>query len=152
MTTADRMAVLDAGVVQQVGTPEELFDNPVNRFVAEFVGTTNFLAGSYDSARCLFDIDGLGAIPLDRPASAISVRPHTLALAPEDSAADSQRIWFDARVTEREFVGEFTRYGVRAGGQLLTVDAPHLASEPLIAIGASVRIGLDPAEVRALPD
>ncbi len=54
MTTADRMAVLDAGVLQQVGRPRELFDTPSNRFVAEFVGRTNLLAGHYDAkSRCL---------------------------------------------------------------------------------------------------
>ncbi len=46
MTTADRMAVLDQGVVQQVGAPIELYDDPANRFVANFVGTTNVLVGT----------------------------------------------------------------------------------------------------------
>ncbi len=152
MTTADRMAVLDAGRVQQVGTPAELFDNPANRFVAEFVGTTNFLSGHYDRARRAFDIDGLGAIALDCEASAISVRPHTLALATQGAGLDGRRVWFGAEVSGREFLGEFTRYSVRVGGRSLTVDAPHLASEPLLAVGSRVRVGIDPAEVRALPD
>ena len=39
MTIADRIAVLDQGVIQQVGTPRELYDTPANRFVAEFVGS-----------------------------------------------------------------------------------------------------------------
>src|SRR5689334_20665879 len=43
LTMCDRIAVMDGGVVQQVGTPLELFDAPVNRFVAEFVGSVNFL-------------------------------------------------------------------------------------------------------------
>ncbi len=152
MTTADRMAVLDQGVLQQVGAPAELFDNPVNRFVAEFVGTTNFLTGRYDRARRSFEIDGLGAIPLASEATAVSVRPHTLAVVARGSATDGRRIWLDAEVHRREFLGEFTRYSVRAGGRTLTVDAPHLASEPLLAVGAQVRVGIDPAEVRALPN
>ncbi|NLD54984.1 MAG: ABC transporter ATP-binding protein, partial [Burkholderiaceae bacterium] len=45
MTTADRMAVLDRGILQQTGTPAELYDYPVNRFVAGFVGTMNMLDG-----------------------------------------------------------------------------------------------------------
>ena len=64
MTTADRMAVLDAGVLQQVGTPHEMFDAPANRFVAEFVGSTNLLAGRGDVARRVFVADGLGEMPL----------------------------------------------------------------------------------------
>ncbi len=44
-TTADRMAVLDQGVVQQVGTPQMLYDHPENLFVANFLGTANILEG-----------------------------------------------------------------------------------------------------------
>ena len=51
MTTADRMAVLDHGVVQQVGTPAQLYDFPANRFVASFVGTMNMLLGRVAKAR-----------------------------------------------------------------------------------------------------
>ncbi len=70
LTIADRIAVLDAGVLQQIGTPRELFDAPANRFVAEFVGSTNLLAGRSDSDRGVFIADGLGEIPLTavRPA------------------------------------------------------------------------------------
>ena len=64
MTTADRMAVLDAGVLQQIGRPRELFDIPSNRFVAEFVGSTNLIAGHYDATRSVFVTEGLGDIPL----------------------------------------------------------------------------------------
>ena len=51
MTTCDRIAVMDEGVIQQVGTPVELFDRPVNRFVAEFVGTINLLPGQAAEVR-----------------------------------------------------------------------------------------------------
>ena len=43
LTTCDRIAVMDGGVVQQVGRPDQLYDDPVNRFVAEFIGTINLL-------------------------------------------------------------------------------------------------------------
>jgi iron(III) transport system ATP-binding protein len=152
MTTADRMAVLDAGVVQQIGTPAELFDNPVNRFVAEFVGTTNFLSGSFDKTQRSFVVSGLGAVPLDRPASAISIRPHTMMLAPLGPSTSRDHVWFEAEIIAREFLGEFTRYGVRAGTVALTVDAPHLARDVLLPVGAMVQVGINPAEIRALPD
>ena len=45
MTTADRIAVMDQGVIQQVGTPMDIFDNPANRFVANFVGQHQSAAG-----------------------------------------------------------------------------------------------------------
>ena len=55
MTTADRIAVMHQGVIQQVGTPTGLYDDPANRFVAEFVGTINLLPGDASaggSRRC----------------------------------------------------------------------------------------------------
>ena len=48
-TTSDRMAVLDDGVIQQVGTPQELYDKPSNLFVANFLGTANILEGHVDT-------------------------------------------------------------------------------------------------------
>ncbi len=47
LTTCHRVAVMDEGVIQQVGTPMELFDFPVNRFVAQFVGSVNLFAGTF---------------------------------------------------------------------------------------------------------
>jgi len=148
MTTADRMAVLDEGVLQQVGAPRELFDAPTNRFVAEFVGSTNLLAGRNDAASGVFHAAGLGEIPLpDGEGTAISIRPHALAIA---ATRDGTRTWFAGEVEESEFLGEFTRYGVRVGQTLLTADVPHLSSTPIYSPGAKVQIGIDPGEIRIL--
>ncbi len=149
MTTADRMAVLDAGVLQQVGRPRELFDTPSNRFVAEFVGRTNLLAGHYDANRGVFVTQSLGDIPLSAgvEGNAVSIRPHALTIAAD---RDTAGIWFDGEVQESEFLGEFTRYQVRIGQAVLTADAPHLSATPIYARGARVQVAIDPAEVRAL--
>ena len=149
MTTADRMAVLDAGVLQQVGTPRELFDTPANRFVAQFVGTTNLLPGRADAARAVFVVDGLGELPLPAPGevSAVSVRPHALALS---TSRDARHVWFDGEISETEFLGEFTRYLVRAGNTTLTADVPHLSRTLPFALGSRVQVGFDPGELRLL--
>ncbi len=149
MTTADRMAVLDAGVLQQIGRPRELFDTPSNRFVAEFVGSTNLIAGRYDAVRGVFITQGLGDIPLAVGAegNALSIRPHALTIAAQRSA---HGLWFDGEVQESEFLGEFTRYQLRVGQALLTADAPHLSATPIYARGDHVQVAIDPAEVRVL--
>lgn len=149
MTTADRMAVLDAGVLQQVGRPRELFDTPSNRFVAEFVGRTNLIPGYYDANRGVFVTQKLGDIPLSAgvEGNAVSIRPHALTIAADRGTAG---IWFDGEVQESEFLGEFTRYQVRVGEVVLTADAPHLSATPIYARGARVQVAIDPAEVRAL--
>ena len=149
MTTADRMAVLDAGVLQQVGRPRELFDTPSNRFVAEFVGSTNLIAGRYDATRRVFVTESLGDIPLaaDAEGNALSIRPHALIIAANRSA---HGIWFEGEIHESEFLGEFTRYQVRVGPALLTADASHLSATPIYQRGARVQVAIDPAEVRVL--
>ncbi|MBL8337839.1 MAG: ABC transporter ATP-binding protein, partial [Rhodoferax sp.] len=88
MTTADRMAVLDKGVVQQVGAPATLYDYPVNAFVANFVGTMNLLPGRVREragSSLTLDVDGVGDLRFpvagDVPAGdrlMVSFRPHSL--------------------------------------------------------------------------
>ena len=151
MTTADRMAVLDGGVLQQVGAPRDLFDAPANRFVAEFVGSTNLLAGRVDAARGLFVAEGLGDIPLagSDGSNALSVRPHAITVATQRNG-DTARAWFEGGIEESEFLGEFTRYVVRVGTVRLTADVPHLSATPIYPRGATVQIGIDPGEARLL--
>ena len=96
LALSDRIAVMNAGRVEQLGTPEELYDEPRTRFVAEFIGTTNLLGGTLESAdgdaavvrladghACLARIPardaGLAAgAPVD-----IAVRPESVTLTPE---------------------------------------------------------------------
>jgi iron(III) transport system ATP-binding protein len=149
MTTADRMAVLEAGVLQQIGPPRELFDAPANRFVAEFVGSTNLLDGRYDRERGMFIADGFGEVPIATASNgtAMSIRPHAVTIA---QSRDQAHLWFDGEVRESEFLGEFTRYEVMVGSHLLTADAPHLSSTPIYLRGSRVQVGLDLGEVRVL--
>src|SRR6266511_5603139 len=59
MTTSDRIAVLDRGRLVQVGGPQELFERPKTRFVAEFVGKANLLTGRFDGDGWLQLQDGI---------------------------------------------------------------------------------------------
>jgi iron(III) transport system ATP-binding protein len=167
MTTADRMAVLDHGVLQQTGSPAELYDYPVNRFVAGFVGTMNMLdgtAGRREGGDVLVEVAGVGTVTLALPAEAAadipagasvaaSFRPHTLRLeraGGEQVAAAGRFAWLEGTVQTREFLGEFTRYRVGVGGQSLVADRAHHAGSVEFAVGDAVRIGIDPSEVRLL--
>ncbi|MEJ2752134.1 MAG: ABC transporter ATP-binding protein, partial [Chloroflexota bacterium] len=90
LTMSDRIAVMDAGEVQQIGTPREIYEHPTNRFVADFIGETNFVAATV-SARpgrvdefVSLDIGGievLGVKPAAIPLS--SGQAVTLAIRPE---------------------------------------------------------------------
>ena len=158
MTTADRMAVLDNGVVQQVGTPITLYDYPVNAFVATFVGTMNLLPGRVRSRRSdslTLDIEGVGELqfPLlaatpDTQAMLLSFRPHSLRVDVADAARDARYVWMPGTVEASEFLGESTRYRVRVGPHSLAVDQPHRAGLSKFPVGGAVSLGLEPSQVR----
>ena len=162
MTTADRMAVLEAGVVQQVGSPAELYDTPANRFVAEFVGTMNLLEGnvSPDGDALRFAIDGVGALRLPRLADApaggrlaLSFRPHAVRMAVTPTAGDAAgepQLTLSGVVLSSEFLGEFTRYLVQVGTHRITTDQPHLVGMRRIADGAAVTLAVAGDQLRVL--
>ncbi len=160
MTTADRMAVLDQGVLQQVGTAAGLYDEPHNRFVAGFVGTANLLEGqvsALDGDTLVFDAQGLGRLTLPLPAeppapgaAALAFRPHQIRIAAEGEPGDVSRVWLQGRVEAAEFLGEFSRYRVRVGEVALVADQPHYAGGAMLPPGAQVRLGLAPTQLRYL--
>ncbi len=138
MTTADRIAVMDQGVIQQVGTPIELFDNPANRFVANFVGSVNLLSGGSALA---------GELRLPKAADVV-IRPHTIALA--SAPGDAGRIWLAGTVADREFLGAFIRYKVKVGQTQLVAEEPHRVGADSYRPGETVHLGIDPAQVRLI--
>ena len=160
MTTADRMAVLDKGVVQQVGSPVTLYDYPVNTFVAGFVGTMNLLPGrvrARGGQTLTLDVDGVGDLDFPTPAEApkgdhlmLSFRPHSLRVDLPDAARDARFVWMPGTIEAAEFLGESTRYRVRVGSHALSVDHPHEVGLGRFPVGSAVSLGLEPSQVRLL--
>jgi ABC-type Fe3+/spermidine/putrescine transport system ATPase subunit len=119
MAMSDRIGVMQAGEIVQVGTPEEVYQDPVSPFVAEFVGDTTLLNGHVSSP----DSDGtepkttIGewvSIPTESDVSGsviVSIRPEMVGQTDidPDAAADTNRA-FTAEVRERTFQGESVRY------------------------------------------
>jgi iron(III) transport system ATP-binding protein len=157
LSISDRVAVLDGGVIQQVGTPMDLYDRPANRYIANFVGTINMLRGrlKQGSGGVMFQSPVIGTITIrgatgDGDAD-LAIRPHALLLARAGAAADPARVWVEGRVSGREFLGEFVRYVVAVNGVEITADEPHFGDGVIYAPGDSVRIGIDPARVKLFP-
>ena len=94
MATSDRIAVLNHGRMVQVGRPSDIFDRPVTRFVAEFVGKANILAGRFDGDGRL-QLDGgltLRVAPGQPPApgkGCVCLRPHSIILSADETAAQT---------------------------------------------------------------
>jgi iron(III) transport system ATP-binding protein len=121
-TICDRIAVMEAGVIQQIGTPMELYERPANLFVANFLGTANILGA-----------DAGIAVPAGQR---LVFRPQHAILAPVDGAT------MNGPVTNREFLGATVRYGVRIGGGEVLVDAPFQSGGELREVGEMVGISV----------
>lgn len=163
LSMADRIAVLHQGALQQVGTPEEVYDHPVNRLVASFIGspTMNFLDGDFmggADAR----VQGEGwALPLSSvlrsklengagPRVIVGIRPEDMRIQPESSNG----AW-PAEVHVVEPLGDRNIFDLRVGKQILRLKAPAtLLREPGAQVWVDVnadRIHLfDPRTDRAL--
>ncbi|MCC6474398.1 MAG: ABC transporter ATP-binding protein [Burkholderiales bacterium] len=159
LTTADRIAVMEGGRIVQAGTPMQLFDAPESRFVAEFIGAINLLPGTLSRAsggslRFRGPTGEFGLPPLpaltDSGTVTLAFRPHTVTAVRPDAAAGAGRIWIEARISEREFLGEYVRYRALAGGVELVADIAHRAGDPGFAGGAAVKLGIDTSAITAL--
>ncbi|MBC8024049.1 MAG: ABC transporter ATP-binding protein [Burkholderiales bacterium] len=157
MTICDRIAVLDQGVIQQIGTPVDLFDQPANRFVAQFVGSVNLFEAAIDrnAGRARLRSSELGdvawpaslAVP---PASHLefAFRPHAVTFSP--GAAPDDCLALDGTIESGEFLGEFVRYEVRVGSALVVADRPHARGGRLLKKGTAVRLAVPSHEIRII--
>ena len=154
LTTCHRVAVMDDGVIQQVGTPMELFDYPVNRFVAQFVGSVNLFAGDFrrEGDRLRFVSPKLGTVALpagvEPPAGAfdLAFRPHAVSVA--EAPAGERDLALAGAIESAEFLGEFLRYEIRVGGALVIADVPHARGRAPIADGTAVALSVPASELR----
>jgi len=152
-TIADRMAVLDQGVIQQVGTPMALYDNPVNRFVADFLGTANVLPGQFQRAGGDSRFTGEQGFSLllhgsDRSGpGAILFRPQNLTIGGAAVCNGDGVAQINGTVRHREFLGSLTRYEVECAGARLLVDDNHQRGEPPYDPGTQIELTLDAAQV-----
>ncbi|WP_223426284.1 ABC transporter ATP-binding protein [Tateyamaria pelophila] len=116
LSMSDRIAVFNDGVVQQCAPPSELYERPVNAFVADFIGENNFVSGKVEridgeSAQIQTDAGTITAQVADGLTTGsdckVSIRPEKLFIHPTDHAYDNAlTVTFNTRI----YVGDFIRY------------------------------------------
>jgi spermidine/putrescine transport system ATP-binding protein len=149
LTMSDRIAVMHTGRVEQLGTPEELYEHPATRFVADFIGSTNLLHGRIEPDGGIRLTSGeLVRVAHDGLATGseveISVRPETISILPPETEGG-----LPATVEQAAFLGTTISYQVRtAGGLELSVLSPKTRSR--IQVGTGIAIGWAPSEALAL--
>ena len=115
------IAVMSEGRIQQIGTPREIYDRPRNRFVADFVGTTNFIDGEVLArGRVRTGIGEIEIAPGEELRAGervvLSVRPEDVELS--EARAEGANVW-EARVDQKVFLGEYNDFQVKIGERLL---------------------------------
>lgn len=145
MTMSDRMAVMNEGEIEQVGPPAEVYDEPANEFVADFIGDVNSFAGQIESGR--FQADSGDEFALPSTASAESGRA-TLVVRPEKfqigtGAAELENS-LEGTIEETVFRGRSTRYNVQWRNRTLSVEAQNMTRTPPHSRGDAVVVGWPP--------
>jgi putative spermidine/putrescine transport system ATP-binding protein len=158
LTMSDRISVFNDGAIQQLATPDDLYERPQNSFVAQFIGENNRLKGrvvSVNGTACQVEVDGGGkiqALPIKVDGvgapTTLSLRPERVRLNPTNGACANV---FSARVEELIYLGDHTR--VRAsvcGNKDFVIKVPNAEGVPALAPGSTISVGWRKEDCRAL--
>ncbi|MGL6183680.1 MAG: ABC transporter ATP-binding protein, partial [Aestuariivirga sp.] len=155
LTMSDRIAVMSAGKIQQIGAPLDIYESPVNHFVADFIGDSNFIEGAIGT------IKGDAAVVKTPDGIAIAARmngPHkagdriAVALRPEKILLGGGKL--KGEVREAVYLGTSTSY-VIALGRTVTLsvrEANDLSGKARFAVGDTVKLDIPAGAARMLAD
>jgi iron(III) transport system ATP-binding protein len=154
LALSDRIAVVNQGRLEQVGTPIQVYEQPTTRFVGDFLGRTVILKGTlrHETGRSWIDVQGQGRIVPQPDATfgdgeglGILSRPEDITLLPMGQLESNE---VKGRIEHVAYLGDHLEYTVIAAGR--TVILPATKKQPY-AIGADVRLAFDPARITILP-
>jgi spermidine/putrescine transport system ATP-binding protein len=159
LTMSDRIAVMRAGKVEQLGTPEELYERPRTRFVADFIGTSNLLTGAIESVEGSTAVVRLSSgeaclttagpdVRVGRRVE-LSVRPEAVRLAAPDGTGGATGI--SAAIEQVAYLGGNVQYIARSGGGLsITALAPKTGER--LPVGGAVDVTWSPGDALVLAE
>ncbi|MFW5679508.1 MAG: ABC transporter ATP-binding protein [Pseudomonadota bacterium] len=142
LAMSDRIAVMNDGRIEQVGTPAEIYDRPRTRFVAEFIGEIDLFEGRIDGGRFVLE-DGRPLPAPDGPGG-----PATLAIRPEKvKVVTTEEGLLSGRVVEASFLGGIVRYHVATDdGRRLLVEESHRGNDTIRPVGMPIGVTWQPGD------
>jgi spermidine/putrescine transport system ATP-binding protein len=159
LTMSDRIAVMSRGVALQIGKPDEIYERPANKFVADFIGETNFLDGivvGQKGSVIEIDLTGTGRVHVESSRTFTNGQPVSVAVRPEKlrlnfNLADGNNI--NGRVEEVIYIGTDTHYGVRfPGGQKVRVREQNVAHREIAHADDEVCVSFSSVSPRILTE
>ena len=158
LVMSDRIAVFSAGRIEQIGSPRALYEAPETRFVADFIGETNFIAGKVD------DIGGgqgrirglaghLGGRATDGQSAVLAVRPERLRLLSDNAAAAGEN-QLTGTVTELIYLGQSRKAIVKLedGTEVAVLEQAAQAEAMALSVGSTATLRFDAQDARILAD
>jgi len=156
MALSDRIVVMEAGRVQQEGTPLNIYARPANRFVADFIGRVNFLEGrvasvgpgglSVEVSGRRLEVPGASAPLAAGDAATLVVRPETIRLSSNTGASA-----FAGRIRRATYLGATVEYELEWEGATVLAVIGSPLEHGVLAEGATVAFDFPPATAHALP-
>lgn len=152
LAVSDRIAVLKDGVIQQVGKPHEIYLRPKNKFVANFIGSTNLIQGTAKTDQHLQANIKVENVHFNLPFQhsfegniLYSIRPEQIKLEPfEDS---DNNLLINGKVIEATFLGEQIVYNVElASGRMISVHEHAISFHRIREVGDRVKVNLHPEQ------
>lgn len=150
LTMSDRIGVMSAGKLQQVGTPKEIYNHPVNRFVASFIGETNFLPATRDGDLYRLDCGIKIAAPASQAARVtLTVRPEQVRLV-----AETELDAIPAKITNLVYFGTDTHchLALPDGAEVVARLQSPPTGDAGLALGQSVSVRFVPDAIQVLED
>lgn len=157
LTMSDRVAVFNDGIVQQLSTPQALYERPENSFVAQFIGENNKLSGKVEGkdgnicAVRLDDGNSISALSVnigDGDKTTLSIRPERVIINPEENEGDNR---LNARIAELIYLGDHIRARmVVSGNDEFIVKIPNNEKSISLAEGDEAIVGWYAKDCRAL--
>jgi len=159
LTMSDRVAVFNDGIIQQLATPEVLYEEPENAFVAQFIGENNKLEGKIksqmDNGLCEVELAGnqvVSALNVQGreigAETSMSIRPERVILNPQENQVDNSA---SGKIVESIYLGDHLRLNVQAfGEQEFIMKVPNATEHSSLVEGTDVSVGWRSEDCRAL--
>ncbi len=140
LTMCDRVAVINQGRLEQLGTPAEIYEHPATAFVASFVGRVNRLHGVAYGDTTMVGNAALRTIEAHNGPVEVMIRPHRIALAAAAPVSEDYNNHLTGQVIRSVYAGETIQWDVQVGDRVVSVEQPNLGGPQVSAVGVPVTL------------
>jgi iron(III) transport system ATP-binding protein len=151
MSLSDRIIIMNKGIIEQVGTPKEVYYTPATEFVADFIGTANFLEGTIkniSNKNAIIEVQGQ-IIEVPYRGSKVAGDKCRLVLRPEAVGLDNEGI-LKGKVVLSTFMGGYQDYIVEVGGTEVKIQDNNPQIKKIYAEGEEVKVTFSPLSVHVI--